>query len=62
MNPTTQKKEPYVTLARRVPRNVVSIVLVMFCVMVLVGAVCSIIIYRLTFEALIGLLFRCKSG
>ena len=32
----------------------------MFCVMVLVGAVCSIIVYRLTFEALIGLTLLIK--
>ena len=56
-NPTTQKSEPYVTLARKMPRNIISIVLVMFSVGVLVGAVCSIIVYRLTFEALIGTAF-----
>ena len=28
VNPTTQKKEPYVTLARRLPRNIVSVLLV----------------------------------
>ena len=54
VNPTTLNREPYVPLAKRLPRKFFSLTFVIFCILLVLGAVIAIIVYRLTIEALIA--------
>ena len=54
MNPVTLKREPYVTLSQRLPRQFFSVSLVIFSILLILGAVISVIIYRLAIETLIA--------
>ena len=54
LNPVTLKKEPYITLSQRLPRQFFSFSLVIFSILLILGAVISVIIYRLAIETFIA--------
>ena len=54
VNPTTLHHEPYVPLSDRLPRKFFSFTFVIFSILLVLGAVIAIIVYRLTVEALLA--------
>ena len=54
VNPTNLNREPYVPLAKRLPQKFLSVTFVIFCILLVLGAVIAIIVYRLTKEILIA--------
>jgi hypothetical protein len=53
-NPVTNKMEPHVTLSTIVPRKLLSLSFIIFSMMLVIGAVVGIIVYRLVLQSLLG--------
>jgi hypothetical protein len=54
INPITLRKEPYITLSQRLPRQFFSFTFLIFSVLLVLGAVISVIIYRLAIETILA--------